>query len=223
MLGKQVARCIVMCCCLLSLTTAHAKKQTLSGSPEPTALKQYYESGKYLQDVTHKTTEAKAYLDTQLRYARKGRLAIVLEIDETALSNYPSLENMQFTQNPQALAGAYMRGQALPMAPILSLYDYALSQNMAVFFVSSRPNTPEMLEATVRNLKAAGFNQWQELILMPVESQKLNIADYKTHARRHISSQGYEILVNVGSQEADLIGGYAEIRVKLPNPFYTLS
>lgn len=222
MLGKQMLPLMLTLICVFAFSPLYAKKSPTT-PPQPSELKQYYDSGKYLQEVVKKTTEAQEYLDSQLRYARKGQLAMVLEVDETALSNYAALERMQFTQNGQALASTFMLGQGTPISPILALYEHALKNKIAVFFVSSRPNTPEMIDATVKNLKAAGYHDWQELVLMPVENSPATIADFKTHARRHISAQGYEILLNISSHEPDLLGGYAEIKVKLPNPFYSLS
>lgn len=221
MLGKQMLRLILTFICVCSLSPLYAKKSSAS-LPHPTELKQYYDSGHYLQDIVKKAADAQEYIDSQLRYARKGNLAIVLEVDETALSNYAALERMQFTQNGQALASTFMLGQATAIPPILALYQHARDNKIAVFFVSSRPNTPEMIEATVKNLKSAGYQDWQELILMPVEGSAMKIADFKTHTRKHITAQGYEILLNMSAHEPDLLGGYAEIRVKLPNPFYTV-
>jgi hypothetical protein len=44
--------------------------------------------------------------------------------------------------------------------------------------------------------------------------------DFKAPKRREIEAQGYEIVLNMGDQESDLEGGYAERTFKLPNPFY---
>ena len=35
-----------------------------------------------------------------------------------------------------------------------------------------------------------------------------------------ITADGYTIIANLGDQESDLAGGYAEKTFKLPNPFY---
>lgn len=222
MLGRRVLQSLLLVFCLCALFPLFAKKPSAHNPPQPAELKNYHDSGKYLAEVSQKVKEAQEYLDSQIRYARKGRLAIVLDIDETALSNYAALEKMQFAQNGQILANTYLLGQATPIDPVLNLYQHALKNNIAVFFVSSRPQTPEMMEATAQNLKAAGFTQWQDLVLMPTD-KPFTIADFKAHTRGHISAQGYEILLNISSHEADLLGGYAEIRVKLPNPFYTLA
>lgn len=221
MLGRQVVRWIIFCFCLLPLYSLAAKKVPTKPLP-PAEIQQYVESGQYFKDIDKKTNEARAYIDRQLKYPRKGRMAIVLEVDEAALSNYATLQKTAFNPDQQAWQETYLLGQAQPISEILALYEYALKNNIAIFFVSSRPNTPEILEATARNLKTAGYNQWEELILMPESANNKTLADFKNHARKHISAQGFEILVNIGNKDADLIGGFAETRVKLPNPFYQL-
>jgi len=46
--------------------------------------------------------------------------------------------------------------------------------------------------------------------------------DFKAPERRKIAEQGYAIILNVGDQESDFKGGYAERTFKLPNPVYYL-
>lgn len=183
-------------------------------------LREYYQSGKYHNDVEAKIAEAKDYLDRQLENPRPNRLAIVFDIDETALSNYKDLERLSFTRNTQALTGAYMQGNSAALLSTLNLYQHAIDHGVAVFFISERPNTPELLAITVRNLKSAGFEQWEELLLKPIDNDRQTDQVFKANARKHIALQGFEIILNVGDQESDLKGGYAEVKVKLPNPFY---
>jgi predicted secreted acid phosphatase len=185
--------------------------------------KQYFESGAYFKEIEKKLFDGKEYLDRQLQQPRQNRLAIVLDIDETALSNYRHLERLSFTQNVPALTGAMMLANAEPIPAVLGLYRYATEHKIAVFFISSRPNTPEFLAVTMQNLKNAGYNHWQELILKPIEKDEIPVHEFKTNARRQIAAQGYDIVLNIGDQEADLQGGYAEVRLKIPNPFYGLS
>ncbi len=194
--------------------------QPIQHSTSHEQLREYYQSGKYHNDIEHKITEAKEYLDRQLENPRQNRLAVVFDIDETVLSNYKDLERLSFTRNAQALTGACMLGAAEPLLSSQSLYEHALEKGVAVFFISERPNTPELLAITVKNLKTAGFQQWEELILKPLDNDELSMQAFKTNARRHIAMQGFDIILNVGDQDSDLKGGYAEIKVKLPNPFY---
>ena len=51
---------------------------------------------------------------------------------------------------------------------------------------------------------------------------KCTTIHYKAATRAHIQSLGYDILANFGDQYSDLKGGYADRRVKLPNPNYFL-
>jgi predicted secreted acid phosphatase len=198
--------------CLAAQTPAHTTSHE--------QLREYYQSGKYHNEIERKITEAKEYLDRQLENPRQNRLAVVFDVDETVLSNYKDLERLSFTRNSQALTGACMLGAAEPLLSTLSLYEHALAQGVAVFFISERPNTPELLAITVKNLKAAGFEQWEELILKPLDNDEISMQAFKTNARRHITMQGFDIVLNVGDQDNDLKGGYAEVKVKLPNPFY---
>jgi acid phosphatase len=57
------------------------------------------------------------------------------------------------------------------------------------------------------------------LVLKPNDS-KLSASDYKAAARKRLAEEGRTIIANIGDQESDLVGGYAERTFKLPNPFY---
>ena len=50
---------------------------------------EYVDSGRYAADIAAVVTRARTYLD--MRLTQGGKLAIVLDIDETALSNLPQL------------------------------------------------------------------------------------------------------------------------------------
>lgn len=207
---------------LLFTVQGYATPTKLAPHDDSLKLKMYFQSGEYYKDIEKKLVDAKIYLDQQLqsRQRNTNRIAIVLDIDETALSNFSDLERLNFSQNPQARAAAIMlsRGNAIPA--VLDLYQHAILNNVAVFFISDRASTPEIMNATVSNLKSAGFSKWEELILKPLENEKQSTKEFKTHARRHIAYQGFDIVLNIGDQEEDLAGGYAQAKVKLPNPFY---
>jgi predicted secreted acid phosphatase len=199
-----------------ALTNADAVKKL-----PPEKLKAYYESGQYYKDMGRNLNDAKEYLDRQLQSERINPLAIVLDIDETTLSNYQDLERFGFNHNTQALTAAFMLGQSTAIEPVLNLYEYAIQQGVHVFFISERLNTPEIMSKTVQNLKQAGYTKWENLILKPLDSKQTD-QEFKIATRRHIASQDYDIIMNVGDQDSDLKGGYAEIKVKIPNPFYEL-
>ena len=188
-------------------------------------LKQYYESGNYFKDIQKQLVEAKGYLDRQLQLQDKqsNRLAVVLDIDETALSNYRAMERLSFTNNTSAISAIYIQANADPILPVLEFYQYAINKGVAVFFISARPNSPEFVVATAQNLKKAGFTMWEELILKPLDKDNLSTQDFKIASRKDIAAKGFDVILNIGDQTADLEGGYAQARVRIPNPFYELA
>lgn len=207
--------------CHSSLSFAHVSKVQ---SPEALAkTSQYYDSGQYFRDISQKINEAKDYLDEQLQEKSHDKLAIVLDVDETALSNYHNLKRMHFTGNTEAYTGGYLLGDLPPIESVLQLYEHALKNNIAVFFITGRPNTPEIHSATVMNLKRAGYHTWQGIYLRPTHDDEVSVERYKMLARKDISKKGFEVVLNVGDQISDLMGGYAQAQIKLPNPFYYIT
>jgi hypothetical protein len=144
--------------------------------------------------------------------------AIVLDIDETALSNYGAIkaDNFTFGTNSQAEA-TEETGKAIPQT--LKFFNDAKAAGISVFFITGRR---EVTRAhTESNLTREGYAGWKQLYLKPDASTQTTI-QYKTGARKDIESQGYRIVANVGDQFSDLIGGHAQKAFKLPNHFYFL-
>jgi acid phosphatase len=156
------------------------------------------------------------------RAAHNGRghtkPALVLDIDETSLSNYTAIDadNFRFGTNSQAEATNEI-GTAI--TPTLQVYKDALARHVAVFFITGRGEATRA--HTESNLKREGYETWNQLYLKPVGST-LTTVQYKTGARKDIESQGYTIIANVGDQYSDLAGGHAQRAFKLANPFYFL-
>jgi len=160
--------------------------------------------------------------------------ALVLDIDETSLSNWPGLVTNDFSlikAGPcdQAIPGAcgfvswqlHARDEAI--VPTLKLFNTAKAKGVAVFLITGRCDVGPMREATVRNLEAAGYDGWAELVLRPAESCAKtldSVVEFKAPARAKIEADGYKIIANVGDQWSDLNGGHAEQNYKVPNPYY---
>ena len=146
------------------------------------------------------------------------KLAIVLDVDETSLSNYSAINADNFTFGPQSQAEATNEiGTAIK--PTLDLFNLAKSKGVAVFFITGRrENTRAHTES---NLTREGYSGWTQLILKPQTSTDTTV-QYKSGARAAIEQQGYDIIANVGDQYSDLAGGHEDIGFKLPNPFYFL-
>jgi predicted secreted acid phosphatase len=164
-------------------------------------------------------TNRRAHHRTRVAHrSRGGKPAIVLDIDETSLSNYSAIVADKFTFGPNSQAEAENQvGKAI--APTLKVFNDAKARGIAVFFITGRPEAQRAV--TVANLRREGFKDWQGLTLKPAGSTLTTVA-YKSGARAAIEKQGYRIVANIGDQYSDLAGDHADRAFKMPNPFYFL-
>jgi acid phosphatase len=191
---------------------------------------EYIRSGRYDQDFAAVVAEARAWLERRVASPSSAmKPAIVLDIDETSLSNWPAYRlngwgrvvsgPCDLQQGPCGLRAWQAMGQAKALAPTLALARRARELGVAVFFISGRP--PNLRDATERNLRDQGY-EWAGVILLPEGAQFASAVDFKAPERRKLTEQGYTIVLSLGDQESDLRGGYAERTFKLPNPVYFL-
>jgi len=214
---------------ILGCSTSLASVNTTTTVPPSTTnvtaeLTRYYKSGTYNNEIIQVGNQALLYLVERINLNQKvnnhERLAIVLDIDETALSNYPFLEEHNFEITAEQFFKHLEKAKDHPLLATLAIYDYAVSNNIAVFFVSSRPE--KLRDATLSNLRNVGYNSWAGIYFKPNDYSDPSIQPYKTKARKEIIDKGYTIIFTIGDQQSDLEGGYAEKTFKLPNPFYTV-
>jgi predicted secreted acid phosphatase len=183
---------------------------------------EYHDSGAYHQDIRKSLTPGMTYLMKRAAEPRSNqkKLAIILDIDETSLSNFNDMKKLGFGGTKESMRELEDKAQDPAIGPTLELYKYAKSHDVAVFFVTGR-HEPER-EATVRNLKVAGFDNYDGLVLRYGEYDKAPAAKYKTAVRKKLTEEGYDIILNIGDQYSDLAGGYADKSIKLPNPYYLI-
>ena len=191
------------------------------------------DAGCYWADLDTQYKRAEAELAKEIDAKKRGeRLAIVMDIDETTLTNYCEMRREDFG----AIAPMYQQWEISPEAATaipgaLRLFHQAREAGVAVFFITGRMGKPDPLvqyigvgdetAATARNLETAGFHGWVGLRLRNGEENHMPTIAYKTQERRKIVAEGYRILLSVGDQWSDLLGDpQADVSVKLPNPFY---
>jgi acid phosphatase len=190
-------------------------------------VEQYISSGRYDADFSRVVAEATAYVESRAKLVT--RPAIVLDIDETSLSNWPAYKvngwaritngTCEIQRGPCGLREWQAMGQSKALKPTLDLDKRARSLGVAVFFISGRP--PNLQEVTEKNLRDEGF-EWDEVIVLPPDASFPSATDFKAPERKKIADRGYTILLTMGDQQSDLNGGYAERTFKLPNPVYFL-
>lgn len=187
-------------------------------------LKQYHECtctcGCYAKDLDHQADQAIAFLRNRAAHrTSQEKLALVLDIDETTLSNYEELLKADFAYDSKVF-GAWVDSAQAPAIPgTLRLYKEAQRLGVSVFFITGRSETQRA--ATEQNLRGQGFDHWQQLTLRSAAQAKQATIAYKSSARAAIQSQGYKIVLSVGDQWSDLKGQpEAEFSVKYPDPYY---
>jgi len=189
-----------------------------------TELKEYHDCtckcGCYMHDVDAQADRAIAFLER--RAARRGpheKLALILDIDDTALSTYQEMLDADFAYNPSVFDAWVQRGDAPAIPGTLRLYREAQKLGVSVFFISGRWETERV--ATERNLRTDGFDKWKLLVMRPAAPGSQTTGAFKAVVRGQIVSAGYMLALNVGDQWSDLEGKpEAEYSVKYPDPYY---
>lgn len=196
-------------------TLAWAGEPTLNLTELKRQCTAYHDSGQYLTDITAIDATVQQWLDAR---ADTPRAALVLDIDETAVTNWAYEKRFDFGFEAGSFVAFCRDTPAEPILPTRALAEHAKGLRMAVFFITGRREG--MRAITESDLTEAGYRDWEGLDLAPAGYHEPSISIYKTAARKRITERGFHIIANVGDQESDLVGGYADKTFKLPNPFY---
>jgi predicted secreted acid phosphatase len=225
-MSRSTAVSLLLCCWL-----CNAQRKLITVPNEPgnldvvkQQLRKYQscsEATCYSPQLEHQADVAIGFLKQSAAAAKAGqKLALVLDIDETALSNW-SVEmhdDFGFIPNDSNFCIVLRCSKAIPST--LRIFHEAENDKVTVFFITGRPESQRA--DTEANLKAVGFDRWEYVYLRPDDHPKSQtVSQYKSGDRAEIVAKGYRIVLNVGDQLSDLVGDpQAEHSVKLPNPFY---
>ncbi len=198
-----------------------------------------YRCTDYMKDVAAAVAQADDWV--RQRAPQVDNAAVVLDIDETSLSNWEAIyhDHFAYFADGSCDLGAkiacgwrdwFLSARAIALSPTLDFFRMVKTLSdrnggkVAVFFVTGRRDEPGMRAATEDNLRKQGYDGWERLYLRPTASPGF-VSGYKTDIRKDIE-QNYKIIANLGDQYSDLIGDpgndHAEKCFKLPNPFYFL-
>jgi len=190
------------------------------------AVTQYVDSGRYAADVGSVVAQAEAWLEKRAPAVAKP--AIVIDVDDTALSNWPAYRvnswarisrgDCDLEAGPCNILEWYRMGRAPVLPATLALARRAEELGAAVFFITGR--SEELRGPTERNLREQGYD-FERVILRP-NGTFASAADFKAPARCALEREGYRIILSLGDQQSDLDGGCVERGFKLPNPVYFL-
>ena len=168
--------------------------------------------------------------------AHHRRPAIVLDADDTTLWTYDMEDKaMNFVFDP-ALQNTFVQDQRFPATPaMVDFVNTAHRRGFAIFGLTGRND--DQKTATLANLAKVGytpftkqnfFTKWtgkgpsRQPSYISCATAKCSTVEYKAGTRRWIEHKGYEIVLNVGDQWSDLMGGHSDRNLKLPNPTYYL-
>jgi predicted secreted acid phosphatase len=180
-------------------------------------VKQYYESGKFDQELNKVITDAKKEFD---KVEFKENSVVIFDVDETALNNYGLAEQMGFGYVYEMNKQWNAEARAPAIEQVKELYDFLLSKGSKVIFLTGR-NFYEY-EVTYQNLVKEGYTVFDTLITQLGDETKMKAKDFKSGKRIWLTKQGYDIAGTVGDQWSDLEGEYHGIQVKIPNYLYLI-
>jgi hypothetical protein len=187
-----------------------------------------YHARFYDDDVAAVFNSAQKFMEQNATQSK--RPVIVLDIDETSLTNWPNLAADDFGFVPGGACDLLpfgpcgfndwiLKSSAEAIEPALKLFKAAKLRGVGVIFITGRPNSQR--DATVINLEHAGFDGWTELRTRPDHDTR-TVQEYKMDERIAVETgpEGYTIIANIGDQISDIDGGHGGCTFKVPNPFY---
>ena len=200
----------------LVLVSCSTKPVNLSVARE--FVKEYYESGKYNEELDAVINEAKDKF-SKIEFTENS--VVIFDVDETALNNYGLAELMGFgyVYEMNKKWNRELKAPAIPQ--VKELYEYLLTRGARIIFLTGR-NIPEY-EVTYKNLKQEGYAVFDTLITQREHEYKLTATEFKSSKRVELTKMGYNIVGTVGDQWSDLEGAHHGIQVKIPNYLYQIA
>lgn len=207
---------------VLSCFSFFSLAEPLNSSLLKKEIRQYHDSGEYEQELTKQIMLAQGYILQQVQHYKDQKtdkkLALVLDIDETSLTNYDKIVKRDFSGDLLQIHQEILSANSPAIKATLNLYKMAQENGIDVFFITGRFNSE--LAATEKNLHAAGYKNWAGIYVRPDNYKQHSIIAFKAGSRKKIEEKGYIVLASIGDQYSDIKGGYTLKGFKLPNPFY---
>jgi predicted secreted acid phosphatase len=213
---RSLPRALALALLLVLAVAAVAGAATVRTATTPAALR----AGKaaYEKSITAGYAKATKLLDAQLKKDPK-KPTVVMDIDETTMSNWGCLDAVDFDLG--GLATCVIEGKSVAFPAAKAFIKHARARKVAIAFVTGAP--AQLCPARRKNLVAQGITPPFSLTCKPASETADSVIPYKSGARKALAKKGATILVNIGDQKSDLAGGAARKTVLLPNPIYVIA
>lgn len=177
----------------------------------------YYESGAYNRDLTEILSDAvKDFSGIKPR----EKSVVIFDVDETALSNYEVIKQLEFGYLPEYWHNWILQSKAPAIDEVKEFYKMLIGRGFKVVFITGRNHTE--YDATFRNLIRAGYTKFDTLIVRSPGMKDAAANNFKSIERLVLTQLGYVIEGCVGDQQSDMEGDFTGIKVKLPNYMYSI-
>jgi len=211
--SRLLPRALALALLLAVAAAAVASAATVRTAKTPAELR----AGKaaYERSVTAGFAKATKLLDAQLKQDPR-RPTVVLDIDETTMSNWACFDAVDFELG--GLATCVVNGRSVAFPAARAFVQHARAKKVAIAFITGAPQA--LCAARKKNLVAQGIKGPFTITCRPASDTRDSLVPYKSAARKALARKGASILVNIGDQKSDLAGGSARRTVLLPNPIY---
>ena len=198
---------------VVQLNSCTDKPVNLSVARE--SVKEYYESGKFDEELDYVIREAK---DKFSKVEFTENSVVIFDVDETALNNYEISKKMGYGYVYE-MVHEWTHDAKVPAFPqVKELFNYLLSKGSNIIFLTARRE--DEYDATYKNLINQGYTEFDTLITKNKNEYGMKSIDFKSTKRVELVQMGYEIIGTVGDQWSDLEGPYHGNQVKIPNYLY---
>ena len=179
-------------------------------------IKEYRSSGRWDADIARVADECTAA--AREAQAKGARPAVVFDIDETLLSNWPYEIENDFARSISLFRDWARRSECPAIDPVKRFYVAMRDAGVACFVITGRRET--LHDVTVRNLERQGISGWTGISFRSPDDRDTSVIPFKSGERARIEAKGFTIIANIGDQDSDLAGGHALHTCKVPNPIY---
>lgn len=197
---------------LIAISFSYSEPENLAKRKKE--IRNYYQSGEYDKEINR-------IIDSAITEVNKIKIednsAFVFDIDETALSNMSYEKNFDYGFNPSSWNIWIDSAKAPAIPAVKRFYDYLTKVKVKIIFITGR--SFDQLEKTKENLEAEHYVKFDTLICKSKEFVGKKAIEYKTSIRKSLSVK-YNIIGSIGDQYSDIEGGYAPLKIKIPNPMY---